>query len=443
METEIHKWSASYQITRYYVRFIQWLFYKKILIKGLEKIPTEKPVIFALNHQNAIMDALAVACAIPFQPVFMARADSFQNKIIARLLNWIKIMPIYRQRDGFKNLQKNELVFNNVFEIIKAKGTIALMPEGTHLGKYQLQPLLKGIFRMVFMFKEKYIEYEPPVIVPVGIHYSNYFSFQSKLFVQFGNPIYTKEYFDQYQTNNARGITILKQKLTDELKGLIINIECGEYYENVNFIRQLLRPNFAKAFNINLKDPWAEFKTDKIFTEKCNAYFNSRDQKFLEFAKLSETFKEHLRLYHLSPKKINLPDSNLFKISILIFVLIFLFPVICVGPIIYWLFKKLAQKINARIDDAQFHSTTKFAILLITVPAILILLMLIIKTLNYNWAIKFLLLFGIITSMVLSHWYVTIFSKTMNYWKFLNKKRKNDPILGLAKKNTEMSNGLF
>ncbi len=443
MGTKIHNWSIGYQILRYYVRFIHWIFYKKILVKGLEHLPINKPLILALNHQNAIMDALAVGCTISSQPVFLARADSFQNKLIAHLLKWLKIMPIYRQRDGFENLKKNEIIFNDVFEIIKAKGTIALMPEGTHYGRYRLQPLMKGIFRMVFDFQEKYIEYASPLIIPVGIHYSNYFSFRAKLFVQFGKPIDPKEYFEQYQDNKARAINNLKQKLTDELKSLIVNIECAEYYDDINFIRQLLRPSFARLNHLSLNVPWSEFLTDKIFTEKCNTFFNSNNQKFTEFAKMSAGLKEQLRLNKISSEHINLSEDNWLKISILIFGLILFSPFVIVGLIIYWLFRKLAQKINSKIEDTQFYSTTKYSVLLLAVPVIIILFPIIIAMLNSNESIKFLIFFGIIFSVVVSQWYVKLFFKTINSWRLLKVKRKNDFIFELEKEIIQMTYELF
>ena len=50
---------------------------------GVENINPDDHLIFAPNHQNALMDALAVLFTHKGQPVFLARADIFKKKAIA------------------------------------------------------------------------------------------------------------------------------------------------------------------------------------------------------------------------------------------------------------------------------------------------------------------------------------------------------------------------
>ena len=54
------KWSLGYAVLKKYVQFADWLIYKKIIITGIEKIPAQKPIVFAPNHQNALSDPLAI-----------------------------------------------------------------------------------------------------------------------------------------------------------------------------------------------------------------------------------------------------------------------------------------------------------------------------------------------------------------------------------------------
>jgi len=95
--------SPGYEILRTYVRFAFWLTHKRIVVKGRHLIPKGKPIIFAPNHQNALMDPLALACTNPYQSVWLARADIFKSKAASRFLIFLKLLPVYRIRDGQTN----------------------------------------------------------------------------------------------------------------------------------------------------------------------------------------------------------------------------------------------------------------------------------------------------------------------------------------------------
>ena len=43
-----------------YSKLITRLYFGKVEVRGIERIPKEHPVIYSVNHQNAFMDALIV-----------------------------------------------------------------------------------------------------------------------------------------------------------------------------------------------------------------------------------------------------------------------------------------------------------------------------------------------------------------------------------------------
>ena len=71
-------WFLFSKVIHFYLR----LFYKRIIVEGKEHIPVGCPVIFAPNHQNALMDPLVVHFAARMQTVFLARADIFRIPIL-------------------------------------------------------------------------------------------------------------------------------------------------------------------------------------------------------------------------------------------------------------------------------------------------------------------------------------------------------------------------
>jgi 1-acyl-sn-glycerol-3-phosphate acyltransferase len=150
------KWSLGYWFLKQYVHFADWLIHKKIIIAGKEKIPRNKPIVFAPNHQNALSDPLAVLLYTRFQPVWLARADIFgKSKVVDAILKFMKIMPVYRLRDGKENLEKNEQTFANSIKVLEHNFALALFPEAAHSAKRQMLLHKKAVPRIVFMAEEK------------------------------------------------------------------------------------------------------------------------------------------------------------------------------------------------------------------------------------------------------------------------------------------------
>ncbi len=144
-------YSKGYFLLRLLLRIPHTLFYRKIKIIGKENVPKDKPIIFAPNHQNALMDPLAMLFSTPKQIVFLARGDIFKGKILIKFLTFIKILPVYRQHDGKAALKKNDAVFDESVDYLKHSGAFCLFPESIHNPHRNLLPLKKGIPRIAFM----------------------------------------------------------------------------------------------------------------------------------------------------------------------------------------------------------------------------------------------------------------------------------------------------
>ncbi len=69
--------SIGYEALRVYVRFAFWLTHKRVIVIGRDLIPKDQPIVFAANHQNALMDPLALVCTNPLQTLWLARAGIF------------------------------------------------------------------------------------------------------------------------------------------------------------------------------------------------------------------------------------------------------------------------------------------------------------------------------------------------------------------------------
>ncbi len=116
----IEKWSLTYAILKPFVKLLYRIYFR-IDIHNYKNIPKNEILVFAPNHQNALIDALVFVASTKGQHVFLGRADIFKRYIIQKLLTFIKILPIFRIRDGKENLITNNPIFNKTIDVLKAK----------------------------------------------------------------------------------------------------------------------------------------------------------------------------------------------------------------------------------------------------------------------------------------------------------------------------------
>ena len=163
-------------------------YFKKITVEGSENIPKNVPIILVANHQNALIDPLLLATHTSLNPYFLTRASVFKNPIAAKLLDLIRMLPVYRVRDGFSTIQQNQKTFDQTFEVLRNNGTVIIFAEGSHSLIRNLRPLSKGFTRMAFGLKEKYPD-KNPVILPVAMDYSAHRRSGSRVRITFDRPI--------------------------------------------------------------------------------------------------------------------------------------------------------------------------------------------------------------------------------------------------------------
>ncbi len=240
------KWSLGYAILKQVVRFAFWISHKRITIIGKQHLNKNHPLIFAPNHQNALMDPLAVLCTTPMQPVWLARADIFKMKLVRPILRFLKIMPVYRIRDGKENLGENEKIFSQAIEVLEHKKQLGLFPEAAHSGKRQMLPHKKAVPRIAFLAESKNNFKLQLQITPVGIYYSHYWHFNRELLVNYGSPINLKDYKTQYETNALLATKQLREELNNRVEQLTINIKSKAHYENYEWLRELLGGGYAQ-----------------------------------------------------------------------------------------------------------------------------------------------------------------------------------------------------
>ncbi len=234
--TKIQDNDKLYAFLRPYVDCMFRRSYRTFRYIGKENIPPDGAVIFAPNHTNALCDAMAILGIDHRQKVFVARADIFKDPKKAKLLNWLKIMPINRVRDGLDEVRRNDETINKAVDTLRDGVPFCILPEGTHRPKHSLLPLSKGIFRIALQANDTFGDEKPVYIVPVGLEYGDYFHLWDDLTVNIGKPINVTE-FVRREKQKANGesypqmMMALREELTMRMRELIIWVPDDEHYE--------------------------------------------------------------------------------------------------------------------------------------------------------------------------------------------------------------------
>ena len=168
-------------------------FFRKWQVQFHSQLPNA-PTIFLANHPNAFLDAILIARSIQQKPWFLARGEVFKSKWSAWILSKLRLIPIFRFRDGHGLLRKNEDIINSCAELLKRGESIILFPEGENSTQYNLLPLQKGFIKIA----EAVLKVNSNLnlqIVPVGIQYSlETKGFGGTALVNFGKPINFPEF---------------------------------------------------------------------------------------------------------------------------------------------------------------------------------------------------------------------------------------------------------
>lgn len=223
--------NIPYRIVFNLVKFAYHKFFRQIEVSGLENIPSGEPVIFAPNHQSGLMDPLTVILNQRDPIVFLARADIFNNKMFSSLLHFLKLMPIYRIRDGYENLAKNEEQFNITRNVLLDRKKLCIMPEGNHGHQHKLRPLVKGIFRVAFSAEEALAGSAHIRIVPISIDYNFFQHAGADVVIKYGNPLHIEDYFSLYCENHAKAFNVLKSDLAKIISDMMHDIRSIENYD--------------------------------------------------------------------------------------------------------------------------------------------------------------------------------------------------------------------
>jgi 1-acyl-sn-glycerol-3-phosphate acyltransferase len=428
--SKIENWSLGYVLLRLWVVKL-WhdkIYYKKIIISNPENIPESGHFIFTPNHQNALMDALALISVSKTQLVFLARSDIFAKPFIAKLLIFIKILPIYRIRDGFDAVKKNDDVFVKTVDVVKNQNGLAILPEGNHDGHRRLRPFKKGFARIAFQTEEANNFNMDIKIIPIGLDYSSYDKYQSTLHINFGKPLSVSDYYDIYRENPVKGINKLTNELPDHIRPLMVNIESVEYYTLYDELREIYKNYMCKRLSLPNSEQPHKLKADQKLIRTLEKYEKDNKDEMTEFQKIVIRFKTNVNRLKLNYSIFENEVPSFISLLIKSLFLLIISPAFIYGLINNYLIYKIPLIIVKKIKDKQFHSSFKSVISLLLTTVLHTLQTVLFLIISKSWKLTGIYFISLPFSGMFAWWYHVQFKELGIQWRYFSYQRKDHSV---------------
>jgi len=201
------------------------VFFRKIYFTGLDKLPMNQPFIMAGNHPTAFTEP-SILCGHSTQGKnCLLRGDMFKKgKTTEYFLKKLKCIPIYRFRDGYADIKKNQEIMEYCYDLMGKGENLVILAEGVSKVERRMRPIQKGTARMAFGAYEKH-QRKDIAVVPIGFNYTNPNKFRSCIYAHFGTPIPITDFLDAHTENPRKAIKQMTDRISKEMRKSIIHIE--------------------------------------------------------------------------------------------------------------------------------------------------------------------------------------------------------------------------
>jgi glycerol-3-phosphate O-acyltransferase/dihydroxyacetone phosphate acyltransferase len=223
------------------------VFYGKIEVSGLDNVPKDGPLLIASNHPNGFLEPIIIACLFPRALHFMVRGDVFNKPWLRPFLVRTNQIPIFRFKDGFKELRKNDSSLQVAYKALDKGAAIILFIEGGTQSIKTLRPFQKGMARMANSYLEVNNSGKELNIMPVAINFVSPFKLRSRVCLNVGESFVARSYFKDPETK-VKDIKRLTDDVYNKVLPLAFNVKEKARQPILNHTLQLTEGLFKLNF---------------------------------------------------------------------------------------------------------------------------------------------------------------------------------------------------
>ena len=344
------------------------IYFQRIEVTGLEHVPRETPVIFVLNHPNALVDPVFLLCLAPRPVSFLAKAPLFRMPVIGYLVKELDSLPVYRRQDEGEDVSRNQETFIAARRLLARGGTIGICPEGVSHDSPGLKPIKTGTAR-ISLDAVSTGEVRDLKIVPAGLYYSSKTSFRSDALLYFGNPIDVEPVtLEPDGTPPREAVRQLSSQIEQALREVILDAKHEEELQTTARAERI----FSSATNDgeSLKD---ELRLQQRFIKAYSILQSLQPERLRRLELRMMRFEEELNQAGVDPDELSPPGSTMKVFAAIIrrsiLFLLMLGPAL-IGTIAHYPAYKLGGFLATRIsrDSDDVVSTVKIISAMLLFP---------------------------------------------------------------------------
>lgn len=297
-----------YTLLRQIVIITIRIFFNSVYAKNLNNLPLKGPLIIAPNHPSTFLDPLVVSMWIKRPIYFLTNGGVFSSNFKKWLYSKLFMIPIYRQQDKKDDGVNNDDVFKNCYDMLKEGKVIIIFPEGTSEDERKLRKIKTGLAR-IGLGAENENNFNLGVkVVCVGINYTNPRKFQSKLFINFDNPIDLSEYKEEYLNDSYKTVKDLTNEVGERLSSLIVVTSDEKTDRMVRKIEILYTSDLQKSLDLEMDKREQIFTIAQYISDAVKFYQDKDNEKVIDL-------DNKLEEYFLSLKNNQIRDETVSKIK--------------------------------------------------------------------------------------------------------------------------------
>jgi 1-acyl-sn-glycerol-3-phosphate acyltransferase len=279
------------------------IYFRTIEVTGLEHVPLDKPVIFVLNHPNALVDPVFLLCLAPRRVSFLAKAPLFRMPVIGYLVKAMDSLPVYRRQDEGEDMSKNQETFIAARKLLARGGTIGICPEGVSHDAPGLKPIKTGAAR-ISLAAVSTGEVSDLKIVPAGLYYTSKTRFRSSALLYFGNPINVEPVKLEPDGSPPReAARELSKRIEKALREVILDAQHEEALLTTSRAERI----FSSESNDSLKD---ELRLQQLFIRAYSILQTQQPERLRKLEVRMIRFEEELKQAGVDAEELTPPHST-------------------------------------------------------------------------------------------------------------------------------------
>jgi 1-acyl-sn-glycerol-3-phosphate acyltransferase len=361
-------------------RFLARIFYRKIEVVGLKKLPTDRPLVIVGNHGNALVDPMLLLGYLPIPSHFLAKHTLWKHPVVKHFVRLTEAIPVHRKQDPGADPTQNSSTFTACHQVLRLGGAITMFPEGVSHDGPQLKPMKTGAARIALEAEKLY----GPLgvrILPVGLHFDARGKFRSAVMIRVGEPIDPLELGEHSGSKNRpesssdldpRNVRAVTERIDRGLRAVTLNFDSWQEARLVERAAEIyLREATSHAGNVSLA---AGFGARKAVLESYQELRQSSPRAVETVIRTTREYNHLLEFFGLKDAQVAsaypLKRSIHFTMRSLLALFVW-FPLAALGTVLNWIpYKTPGWIVRALKLESDLEATYRVLIAVVVFPLV-------------------------------------------------------------------------